>query len=78
MHPCPGNWVVNGRAVVYYDRAAQAFSAGIKCRHCNTYMHYQMNVRFKSGPLPAKTGSNRRAMFSLSLLRRIVEITRFT
>ena len=34
MHPCPGNWVEIGRAVVYYARADQAFSAGIKCRHC--------------------------------------------
>ena len=34
MHPCPGNWVAIGRAVVYYARADQAFSAGIKCRHC--------------------------------------------
>ena len=35
MHPCPGNWVAIGRAVVYYARADQAFSAGIKCRHCS-------------------------------------------
>ena len=34
MHPCPGIWVEIGRAVVYYARAARAFSAGIKCRHC--------------------------------------------
>ena len=34
MHPCPGNWVEFGRAVVYYARSDQAFSAGIKCRHC--------------------------------------------
>ena len=30
VHPWSGNWVVIGRAVVYYARAAQAFSAGIK------------------------------------------------
>ena len=33
MHPCPGNWVAIGRAVVYYAQAAHAFSAGIKCWH---------------------------------------------
>ena len=35
MPPCPGNWVAIGRAVVYYARAAQALSAGIKWRHCS-------------------------------------------
>ena len=25
-----------GHAVVYYDQAAQAFGAGIKCRHCTS------------------------------------------
>ena len=34
MHPCPGNWVAIGRAVVYYARAAQALDARIKCQHC--------------------------------------------
>ena len=34
MHPYPGNWVAIKCAVVYYARAALAFSAGIKCRHC--------------------------------------------
>ena len=34
MYPCPGNWVAIGHAVVYYARVAQAFSAGIKFRHC--------------------------------------------
>ena len=34
MHPRPENWVEIGRAVVYYARADQIFSAGIKCRHC--------------------------------------------
>ena len=34
MHPCPGNCVAMGHAFVYYDQAAQAFTAGIKCRHC--------------------------------------------
>ena len=29
MHPCPGNWVAIGCAVVYYARDAHAFSAGI-------------------------------------------------
>ena len=36
MHPCPGNWVVIGRAVVYNARAAHVFSAGIEWRHCTT------------------------------------------
>ena len=35
MHPCPGNWVAIGCAVVYSARAAHAFSAGIKCWHCS-------------------------------------------
>ena len=26
MHPYPGNWVATGRAVVYFARAAHAFS----------------------------------------------------
>ena len=34
MPPYPDIWVTLGRAVVYYARAAQAFSAGNKCRHC--------------------------------------------
>ena len=34
MHPCPGKCIATGRAVIYYARAAHAFSAGIKCRRC--------------------------------------------
>ena len=34
MHPCPRNWVAIGRAIVFHARGDQAFSAGIKCRHC--------------------------------------------
>ena len=30
----PENWVVIGRAVVYYAQPAHIFSAEIKCRHC--------------------------------------------
>ena len=33
LHPCLGNSVQIGRPVVYYARAAHAFSEGIKCRH---------------------------------------------
>ena len=33
MHPCLGNWLAIRRGVVYYARAAHAFSAGITCRH---------------------------------------------
>ena len=32
MHPCQGNWVAIGRAVVYQARAGHKFSAGIKCQ----------------------------------------------
>ena len=34
MHPCPGNWVAIGHAVVYYAQAAHTFSAGIECLYC--------------------------------------------
>ena len=34
IHPCQGNRVAIGHTVVCYARAAHAFSAGIKCRHC--------------------------------------------
>ena len=44
MRPCPENWVSIGRAVVYYARAAQAFSAEIKCRHCIMGIHHYLAV----------------------------------
>ena len=34
MYPCPLSRVAIGRVFMYYARAARAFSAGIKCRHC--------------------------------------------
>ena len=34
MHPCPGNCVAIGLAVVCYAWATHVFSAGTKCRHC--------------------------------------------
>ena len=34
VHPCAGNWVAIERLVGHYARAAHAFGAGIKCRHC--------------------------------------------
>ena len=34
IHPSQGNWVSIEHTVVFYAQAAQAFSAGIKCRHC--------------------------------------------
>ena len=46
MHPCLGNWVAIGRAVVHYARIGSAFSAGIKCRHC---MHLGQNIWWQSG-----------------------------
>ena len=33
-HPCTGNWMVIGRTVVYNARAAHAYSAGLKGKHC--------------------------------------------
>ena len=39
MPPCLKNWVAIRRAVVYYARAAHAFSAGIECRHCASGEH---------------------------------------
>ena len=41
MHPCPGNWMAFGRASVYSAQASHAFSAGIKCRHCNISKGYK-------------------------------------
>ena len=32
----PGNWVAIGCTVVYYDRSAHAFSAGIKNLFCRS------------------------------------------
>ena len=34
MHPCQEHWMSTECAAVYYARTAQAFIAGIKCRHC--------------------------------------------
>ena len=39
MHPCLGNWVAIGRAVVYCDRATYGPSAGIPYRHCSNSMN---------------------------------------
>ena len=36
MHPCSGNRVAVGRAVVCYTRAAHALTAGIKGQHCRS------------------------------------------
>ena len=45
MHPCLGNCVAIGHAVVYHARAAHAFRAGIKCRHCTLHGHYTRKDR---------------------------------
>ena len=37
MHTGPGNLVAIRCAVMYYARAAHAFSAGIKCWHCKNF-----------------------------------------
>ena len=42
MHPYSGICVATGLAVVYYDRAAHAFSAGIEYRHC--MRHFSQRV----------------------------------
>ena len=42
MHLCQGNWVVIGRAVVYYARAAHTFNAEIKCPH---YTQSKIRIR---------------------------------
>ena len=42
IHPCQGNWLTTGHAVAYYDRAVQAFSAGIKCWHCMWFLMYYL------------------------------------
>ena len=43
VHPCPGKWVAIRREVVYY---VNAFSAGIKCRHCRSLWPYNRALRF--------------------------------
>ena len=42
MHSCPGIRLAIGRAVVYHARAAHAFSAGIRCRHCRVYTEVKL------------------------------------
>ena len=34
MHPCPGNWLAIGCAVVYYARLPTYLVQELKCRHC--------------------------------------------
>ena len=43
MHPCQGNWLAIGRAVMHHARDAHTFSAGIKSRHC-TYVGWRITV----------------------------------
>ena len=49
MHPCPRKWLTIGHGVKFYAWAARAFSAGIKWRHCvswlanNTYTHPELH-----------------------------------
>ena len=43
MHQYPENWVAIGHAVVYYARAAHAFSAGIKYPYC-IYIYVTVRV----------------------------------
>ena len=44
MHPCSGNMLVIGWAVVHYDRAARAFNAGIKYLHCTCSKMIKMGL----------------------------------
>ena len=39
VHPCPGDWVAIERLAVHHAPAAQAFGAGIECRHCSWQLH---------------------------------------
>ena len=40
MHRWSGNWVTIVSAVVYYARAAYAFNAGTRCRHCILHLYH--------------------------------------
>ena len=48
MHPGPGFLVAVVHLVIYFARAALAFSAGIECRHCTYHSHvcYHMVLIF--------------------------------
>ena len=46
MHQCRVHWVAIGYAVVYYARAAHAFSAGIKCPYCISVVTEDHSVVF--------------------------------
>ena len=47
MHLWPANWVAIGRAVVYYARASQEFSLGMKCWHCTSERLQLMIIQWK-------------------------------
>ena len=44
MHSCLGDWHAIESTVVYHARAVHEFSAGIKCRHCNSNTLNQMTI----------------------------------
>ena len=46
MHQCPGNWVAIGPVLMYYARAADTFSAGIKCWHCISHLAHILSQLF--------------------------------
>ena len=56
MHPCPGNWVAIGRAVMYYVMDAQIMCTGIKCRHCTWIVNLLLEVLKEY--LPPRLGNN--------------------
>ena len=47
MHPCLGKWVVNGRVVMYYVRAAHAVSAGIECWRCRFSIYLDIGENYR-------------------------------
>ena len=76
VHPCSGNLVAIGHAVVYYARYAHAFSARITCRHCHPTLNPNPN-RYQSlstnpYPLDAPNTNYDRILYSKSNLNNFV------
>ena len=58
MPPYSGPWVAIGPAVMLFARAAQAFSAGIKCWHCRKqicHSHLTRSFLLRKDPPQSKT-----------------------
>ena len=74
MHPCQGNWVAIGRTVVYYARAAHAFSAGIKYRHCKNEPSNNQKQLFAISDVRTedyRTGCSYHVNISVPVMRRL-------